>query len=616
VLAGLQDSGVLPSVNYISSVSGGSYAALYFYSHLLAQWDPAADERILSRSEMFYDCLPSKYGEDFSPDSLAPAWSVTTGEGLCPDSEKQHGTYWPLADTAAPGSENDPLREASHVRGFQPLFDSHWSYDKYNDDLWTFRVVGEEVLPKLAEGTVDFVPNLLTNQLFDWRAFRLSLTKRLYKQSLARTYGQSANNLALNPGVGQRTAGNVEDISRLSFDKLKEFYFYSNSATCQAEHRGDGLCRTPFWIINATATSRWRFMPRKETDTYVATRNGFEFTALGYGSAFYGWQVWKPAKLEPLRLEPRHFLSLKRFSALDAVAASAAFLDYEQDSLGDGGIEESSINAFLLNMTLTWGDNIPNYHNRTPSQFLGMQIIHDILPAPFYYLHYENGERNDSLYIHLDDAGNTENSGIAALLRRHVTDIIYADAAPDEAYSFKDLCTLNRQLISDVENQRSIFMDLPGRPNDPLSGCLDAEKTDPFGIKDALPHPVLRARVCKLNGAACSDETADARLYILKPVLNRTAPKGNSLEAAAAKARLGQLRYDECDYAGGSNAGYPCEVIGYLANPVSANFPQDNLWSMGLASNAYMYGAYKELGRFYAHYLNLINDEVVVGDWP
>jgi hypothetical protein len=66
---------------------------------------------------------------------------------------------------------------------------------------------------------------------------------------------------------------------------------------------------------------------------------------------------------------------------LDAVIASSAFLDYEQDKVGEGGIAESSINALLLDLTMTWEDNIPNYH-RTPDQFLRMQINHDRLPAP------------------------------------------------------------------------------------------------------------------------------------------------------------------------------------------------------------------------------------------
>jgi len=613
VLAGLQESGVLPMVDYLSSVSGGSYAALFFYSRLLAQWDPAPDEKILSRREMFYDCLPSKYGEDFISDNPPPQWSVTTGEGLCPDSGDQRGTYWPLVDTSGAGSDNDPLREASHLRGFQPLFDSDWSYDKYDGNVWNFKVIGQKVLPKLAlGGSIDGIPNLVTNELFDWRAFNLSLTQRLYKRSIGRTYARTANNLALNPNVGLRTAGNAMNIQRLSFDMLRDFYVYSNGADCLAEHPDDGLCRTPFWIINATATTRWRFMPRKETATYVATKNGFEFTALGYGSGLYGWQAWGANKLEP-----RHFLSHTRLSVLDAVTASSAFLDYEQDKVGDGGILESTINATQLNLTVSWGLNIPNYYDRTPAQFLRMQIAHDILPAPLYLFHYEDEDRNDSLYIHLDDAGNTEDSGIAALLRRHVTDIIYADAAPDATYAFGDLCGLNQQLINDAENPRSIFIVLPDGPYDLLTGCLHTDKTNPFGIKDVLQHPVLRALVCKLNGKACTKETAESRLYILKPVLNLAAktPGGISLATAVRKAQDRQLRYTDCQYSGGvGDVGYPCEVVGYMADPTTAFFPQDDIWSMGLASNAYMYGAYKELGRFYARHLSVLNGKLVVSD--
>ena len=76
----------------------------------------------------------------------------------------------------------------------------------------------------------------------------------------------------------------------------------------------------------------------------------------------------------------------------------------------------------------------------------------------------------------------------------------------------------------------------------------------------------------------------------LRPKLSRqNASRTNALEH--------RLRYADCAYSSNStDAGYPCEVVGYLADPVTDGFPQDDLYATALASNAYIFGAYKELG--------------------
>src|SRR5688572_6768961 len=59
VLDGLRYSGVLEEIDYISSVSGGSYAALYLYSRLMAmqQEVPGAPNSV---EQIFWDCIPNK----------------------------------------------------------------------------------------------------------------------------------------------------------------------------------------------------------------------------------------------------------------------------------------------------------------------------------------------------------------------------------------------------------------------------------------------------------------------------------------------------------------------------------------------------------------------------
>jgi hypothetical protein len=596
VLAGLEESGVLEKVDYISTVSGGSYAATYFYSHLLALMHPLDSEVGLTREQMFWDCLPAKYGQMFSPEDSPVGWSLRAHNGVCPSSEGQVGRYWPLSSTEDSTEGDDPLREASHLRGYQPIFDDDWAYDKYDGTLWDFRV-GVEAFGKIGVNIAALaIPNFFFNTVFDQR-IDLGYIKRKYADGIARTYGETANNLRLDPSLNLRTAGNSESLQRLTFEKLRELYVDSNNETCPSRHKGDGLCNTPLWIINATAGSSATIFPLAEFSPYTAQRNGFEFTAFGYGSGLYGRRPWHDSPLEP----QKYYLAV-----LKAVGASAAFADAQQRQ--EGGTWGPLLNVGVLHLAnFDWGADIPNYRSRTQAQYHRLKIIHSILPWFLYFFNYEK-ETNDSLYIHLSDGGMSEDLGAAALLRRHVTDLVVVDASSDPQYQLGDLCELNTQLQIDQENKRAVFLDIGSTVNVPLAGCAGSTVDNPFGIRDGLWQPVIRGRVCRMDGSACTDDTAEARLYILKPAVNSgaKAPQGVTLAESMVNARRHQLKYIDCAYPDKqTDKGYPCEVIGYLTEPVTTEFPQDNLFSVTLASNAYIFGAYKELGRFYARHIHV-----------
>ena len=614
VLAGLQEAGVLENVDYISSVSGGSYAALYFYSHLLAILKPVGGEGSLTRAQMFWDCLPSKYATMFAPSGAPPDWSLGSTTGLCPHSVGQEGRYWPLSPKDDPIPWDDPLREASHLRGFQAIFDSGWAYDKYDGTLGDWHL-WPELAGKLGINMLGIsVPSFFVNDVFDWR-LDFGYIKRAYDQGIARTYGETANDLQLNPAERMRTAGNSATLARLTFDNLRELYLTSNDSACTVTHATDGLCRTPLWIINSTSSSSKTFFPLTEFSQYNAAQNGFEMTAFGYGSSFFGRRVWGTNELEP-GSSPSSRRAWEKspqaphptlFTLQRAVGDSAAFMDSQQRQMG-GPTWGPGINILLIQFgNSNWGDNLPNYHDRTVGEYYRLRAIHSVLLWPAYLFNYER-ETTDSLFIHLSDGGMTEDLGVAALLRRHVTDIIVADASSDEHYHLDDLCTLDTQLRHDPNDPRHIFIDIPGAPGRPLEGCAGTTTDDPYGIRNALWSPVIRGWVCKVDTRACTDETADARLYILKPALNLSAKTaaGISLSEARVQALTHQLNYAECASASDLNdPGYPCEVIAHLAGPASAAFPEDSMYAVQLSSNAYIFGAYKELGRFYARHLRV-----------
>jgi hypothetical protein len=215
----------------------------------------------------------------------------------------------------------------------------------------------------------------------------------------------------------------------------------------------------------------------------------------------------------------------------------------------------------------------------------------------------------NSIYIHISDGGQNENLGIYALFRRHVKDIIVADGGQDTNYTLDDFCVLAKQL---QDGEHELYIDV-GKKEFNLAAGLQPCRTgkNPYGIQDALPEPILRGRICKKGG--CSDQDAESRLYIIKAALNKKAKplRGIALQDAIdlATSRTASLHYEDCFWLpAAADPGYPCEVVTYLAKPSTKKFPQDTTVAVTLNSNAYIFGAYKELGRYYATHLSLNAD--------
>jgi hypothetical protein len=227
------------------------------------------------------------------------------------------------------------------------------------------------------------------------------------------------------------------------------------------------------------------------------------------------------------------------------------------------------------------------------------------LPWPLYLFHHEAGNVN-SLHIHLSDGGQNENLGVYALLRRGVRDIVVADGAEDTRYDLGDLCELGKQLWGPDNNKPESVLEIEVKYNngDPWSVRNCGKGKNPLSLKNNLPAMILRGRVCMRGEATCDDESAAARLYIIKAALNYDAisSTGRSLRLNMELARNKQLRFEDCS---DGLKNYPCEVISYLASNGTNAFPQGSTVAVTLNTNAYIYGAYKELGRYYSSHLKL-----------
>jgi hypothetical protein len=595
VLAGLSESGVLNNVDAISTVSGGSYAALFYYARA---WEaflnqtgaPLPAPAPAGPDEIFLDCLPAQRtrGSDGTEHgaliSNARPWSKQTG-GFCPSGAYDRN-YW---EPGNPDLAGDPLRYASQLRGNQDVFDRYGNYAANASDspLAMPRLYGEVIF---MNSIILGVPNFISNMLFDWRQ-DLSYSKKRYNSGIVRAYGASP--MEMSGKIDKRPDGSTDVVADLTFHDLRRM---------RESFVSHPFGKVPLWIINTTAGDGSTGIPFGPNKEYTPERNAFELTPNGFGSGAYGYMSWDEAEHKPLASpDPR---------VVRAVGASAAFFDSQQRSVG--GEYKWFVNLGLRLANLDWGTTIPNY-NLSQEAYLQAKQRHALLPWPFYLAH-RRGQNQKAVSIRLSDGGQSENLGIYALLRRGVQDIIVVDAAEDKEYRYDDLCNLDRHLRNAESGVRlRIVME------DETLSYTKCDKTaiKRFGGRSQLNKPVLTGYVCRLDDARCDKTSNVARLFLIKPALRSDAKRtsdGYSIDDVVSGLHPRSLSFTECNDSGSKKTagqhpagGYPCEVVAFLlANQEKGwdkIFPQHGTATMTANSSPYLFGAYKELGRFYAHFL-------------
>lgn len=594
VLAGLSEAGVLGRVDVISSVSGGSYAALFYYTRIAERYGvvPGHDDQS-PFDQVFLDCLPRSLKSDFT---ATYEWQASDGTGLCPDSHPPRD-YWVPEDAQL---QDDPLRFASQVRASQALFASGWSYTdrtKLPGVIWP---VTQEVI----YGIIDAVPfgavRLVTDSLFDWNMnSHLAFGRLLYNRGIRRAYGATA---AQEPwDTRARPHGSEITVHSLTFAHLRDIYTSSHQPDCRVEDSARP-CDVPLWVINTTAGTSISPFVLTEPARFDGADNTFEFSPFGFGSGAYGYAKWKDD--DSSVLQP----SIK---VETAVGASAAFFDSQQRSVG--GPLNPAINVGLRWLNFDWGTSIPNY-NLTPAQYRRARFLHFFLPWPFYLFHRHAGNAQ-ALRIHLSDGGMSEDLGVWALLRRHVSQIIVVDASTDNHYQMDDMCHLYLQLSKAQNRPLYISFESPELAN--FAAVCEEEQfnqapDDPFHFRahGEWPAPVLKAWVCDRPKRTCRGRHIVATLYVVKPVLDWTAePAGGYTLASTIASGGAQIPEARCSIpkTTQTSAGYPCEVLSYLASSGhrGSAFPQEDTVWLSAISSPYIYGAYRDLGIYYAKALRV-----------
>lgn len=279
VLHGLDASGLLPQVDIISSVSGGGYAAYWYFTKRMA----FAAEGKGNYRDIFKDCVPGWYVTTKKEEDpykrvmdrmkeLAPE----EGKSVCPDN-----AHW------TPGTD-DPYRWQAHLVRWPDLFAKKITNPTGNKQGAPVREMFGGVLSALMEIPVGVVGGD-------------SVVPRQYQVGIEQTWG-------LNPAP--RTAGEAWQYTN---GVSAEAPLYGTRVQAQAQ-RWDTLAQLhaqhrdiPLWIVNTTEGQK---------GDQPNMNNLWEITPYGHGSSRWGYVPQPPSQGEWEKLST-------------AVRASAGFADHQ-----------------------------------------------------------------------------------------------------------------------------------------------------------------------------------------------------------------------------------------------------------------------------------------------
>ncbi|MFM0061386.1 hypothetical protein PQR64_37905 [Paraburkholderia phytofirmans] len=590
ILAGLADSDELGMVDFISSVSGGSYAAYFYYAHEIFP-RLRHDREPPVASELFADCIRASGLYEVTPDIE----ERLKHSGMCPDRRKP-----------------DEFKISDHYK-FQEF--AGCMQDIFRPSLCTFKHTpdGSGVPGYAIIGTLGFAPiSNITNTLFDW-GLGVSASAQTYKNGIGIAYGSTiSESFEFVPARSGKPVlcKNADSKTHVDTDEIAEVLdcqagtFEPKPEALTFEELRVGLLkaaaagnRLPYWIVNATAPRHrsglgWLLAVDRQVDNDI-----FEFTALTHGSPRYGY-VSTPA-------------SLHKMTVLDAVAASAAFLDANQQSYT--GYKRGFIGLGLHIANLDWGLDIRNYNVSDDRA-----KVHRVLPYPINLLDGAfsmagapdaEEDRVRSVYIRLIDGGNSDDLGAYSLIKRNTRNILISDAAQDESGKFEDVCKM-RSILKLAPQGTPRFLYLPGLQS--LAAHCDSEDD---GMSYDIHHwsidfPVLLGCVRALEQPADSEHPCanladtDIRLFVVKPAVDiprflRNQWKGleNPITscwlANEASSSENDIRLLNCETSLHIQANWePSQCL---------SFPQNKTVNMTANSSKTLYSAYRELARQYTY---------------
>lgn len=391
ILHGLHDAGVLQKVDVISTVSGGGYAAYWYFSKLIAR---AQSNNGFAISSIFNDCIP-KYWTDKEDREAAKDkkvhWHLRTAMNRAVDPSLNG----PLArcQDADHYEEGDPFRWQAHLARWPDVFGTTPVHPDGTRQGGPRKELRAGVFTALfiepfthALRFQSSIPNLYQSGIE--RAWGLNPKARtpstLGWDKPERSKWEYTNAAPNDQGDPLRV-----DAAQLDWKALRSLY----------DRTADGSSgeRIPLWILNTNAGGKTKNAKANVSRT-------FELSAFASGSEKLGYVNNGPPLIEDLGT---------------SVRASAGFADAQGLPSAQRTIVEL---LSLLIPGARWG--VPVQTVDTSGQ---------------------------AVRLRLSDGGGAENTGLYSLLKRGVQDIIVVEASEDIEGNMEDLCTLRKALGPDID---------------------------------------------------------------------------------------------------------------------------------------------------------------------
>jgi len=392
VLHGLHNAGILQEVDVISTVSGGGYAALWYYTKLLE-----SSRQGFPIESIFADCIPRywtdppKKGDDPRLDSAMKRATLNL------DPAKRHTPERPVCASApypAPEhySSGDPYRWQAHlvrwpdVFGTSPVSPNGTAQKKPEAEIRAGLFNGLFIEPVLQMlGQRSSIPDLYQSGIE--RAWGLNPEQRLLgaKQQESKKWKYSNAVLANEDEPEGPWRLNPKTVT---WDALRKLHAGAS--------QNPSAPKIPVWIVNTNSGN-------KTGNALQNANHTFELSAFGTGGKAFGY-------VNDIEYPPIPDLAT-------SVRASAGFADAQ----GLAGWKRT---------VLDWLDVI------WPGAKWGVPVE---VPTT----------AGTSAFLRLSDGGGAENLGLYSLLKRGVQDIIVVDAAEDIEGDMSDLCAVRGALDVD-----------------------------------------------------------------------------------------------------------------------------------------------------------------------
>lgn len=419
VLAGMADNGLLERTDYLSTVSGGGYAAYFLYSQTLLPkvWNiaappvppvseakPAAAEGTIKPDQLaplFADCLthptlkmPPK------PSEINNDMLVTAGAQNIFNQYRCQPTAtitWPTP-TLPPATQNEDMAQPQLAQNRQAFV--RCSSDIFRPGKCSISenglLSGLSLISVL--GTVGSIPfNFITNTLFD-TGIRISASAATYEDGIGTGFGAIPAKSFVYPTPEKQIKGidchdptprhatgvtfpaateslvlgcrsrkevtkddQAPDMTQPGAAELQ--FAHIKAALEQQSQKDYRYPKLPFWIINASSP-RFRSANSWFTGNNYNLKDVFEMTPLSHGSTRYGFV-------------PQN-MALHGMRPINAVEAAAAFFDSTEENLPQPARGLLGLLQRIGNFE--WGIDIANYNVNGTRTF-----AHRFVPFPFYW---------------------------------------------------------------------------------------------------------------------------------------------------------------------------------------------------------------------------------------